>query len=648
MRRTIALLAGAGLLSIAVTPASGTPDREGDGFSKTDRQTMSNGSQVAAKTTPPGAKPSGANPYLALVPDPSKVDFAGWKKYLKAQSKAKAATRDRLQTDVERQSATADPLLVDEDEPAGVRGSNDETATAQSVPQFGTAKGRNPLARIVGTMSPEAVTSEEVPASAEDDGAIPLAAKTGIGTTRDGISTTGTVGDGPHGSGGSGSGDFDFYAVDGIAGEALTVDITTTTGDLDSIVAVFDDTGELIALNDDFDGFDSLLTHVFDADGAYTVMVAGFPSLPDDPTDSASGPGAGTEGPYNLEITMGETDVDVYAMRLREGDVLGASVAGEAAELTIYDPASLNVHGSMQDATFIYPAQSPLPGGGNAVTEHVADETGWHYVAVGQGSGDYDVTVEAYRPGLEKQRPAQTIFLDFDGERVNTAIWGGPGVRTLSPLRAFLGRWGLTNADHDELVDRIVAETRENLRRDMIDSGLNDDFDIRIQNSLDDPDPFGDPNVSRVIVGGTIEQSGLPTIGVAQSIDPGNFGTEESAVVLLDVLSERAGEPGDPSLNTYVTPASDRLAFVGRAVGNVVSHEAGHFFGDWHVDQFNDQANLMDQGGNFALMFAVGPDGIGGTADDPDVDFGEDDFNPNEGFTGVEDTLSRLAFGLTS
>ena len=47
----------------------------------------------------------------------------------------------------------------------------------------------------------------------------------------------------------------------------------------------------------------------------------------------------------------------------------------------------------------------------------------------------------------------------------------------------------------------------------------------------------------------------------------------------------------------------------------------------------------MDQGGNFPLLFGVGPDGIGGTADDTDVDFGEDVLNPNEGFAGPEDTL---------
>ena len=124
----------------------------------------------------------------------------------------------------------------------------------------------------------------------------------------------------------------------------------------------------------------------------------------------------------------------------------------------------------------------------------------------------------------------------------------------------------------------------------MIASGLNDDFALRILNSRDHADPLGQPNVSRVIVGGTIAQSGIPTIGIAQSIDPGNFGTEESALVLLDVLSDPARESGDPSLNTYITPASDKVAFIGQAIGNIVSHEAGHFFGDWHVDQFNADA----------------------------------------------------------
>ena len=55
----------------------------------------------------------------------------------------------------------------------------------------------------------------------------------------------------------------------------------------------------------------------------------------------------------------------------------------------------------------------------------------------------------------------------------------------------------------------------------------------------------------------------------------------------------------------------------------------------------------MDQGGNFPLLFGVGPDGVGGTADDPDFDFGSDTFNPGEGFTGSEDTAANTKWGLS-
>ena len=76
----------------------------------------------------------------------------------------------------------------------------------------------------------------------------------------------------------------------------------------------------------------------------------------------------------------------------------------------------------------------------------------------------------------------------------------------------------------------------------------------------------------------------------------------------------------------------------------MTSHEIGHFVGSFHVDQFNDVLNLMDQGGNFPLLYGVGDDLVGGTADDPDVDFGIDTYNPNEGLTGDEDTLNNTAW----
>lgn len=607
------------------------------------------GLQKAAKA-PPGkaTRPAGVNPYLALPPHSEKVDYAGWRRYLAGQGDKRAAQRSLTSL----QAPARPPVLVDEDEPRGIRGSNDRPATAQRVSGFGTAAGRNPRARLVGTLSPERVPIVAVPPNAENDGSIRRARDTRISGTQAGISTTGVVGDGPHGSAGSGSGDFDFYRLTATAGRTITADIDGRgDGMLDSMLVLYDASGEVVAFNDD-DGssLDSLLRFPVPAAGTYYLMVTGFPSFPEDPFSSRSGTGAGSEGPYALRLSVAVPDRDLYSLPLRKGDVLGASVEGAAGRIAVYDaaPRVEDVHGSSQDASFIYPSASPLPGGGKAVTEHVADQDGVHYISVEAGDGSYDVTVEAYRPPLMKSGAVQTLYLDFDGARVNTGIFGGPGVRQLSPLRAFLGRWGMTNAHLNPLIDGIVAEVRENLSHDLRARGLNPDQALRILNSRDHSDPWGQPNVSRIVVGGTIEQSGIPTIGIAQSIDPGNFETEETALVLLDVLSDPAGgESREASLNTYLRSRSNRVAFVAQAVGNVTSHEAGHFFGDWHVDQFNDKANIMDQGGNFSVLYGVGADGVGGTADDPDVDFGEDVFNPNEGFTGIEDTLTRLSFGLS-
>lgn len=589
------------------------------------------------------SREKGANPYIGLLPDVRGTDYAYWRAVMDRASKQRAAGQAAQGKADVAAGRVPGPFLVDEEE-AG-RGGNDSPATAQFIPRFGSATGKRPAARILGTLvaGPPPGGFAPVP---EDNGSIPLAGDTGLVAGQRRI-TFGYVGDGPHGSAGTGSGDFDFYKLTARAGQRLVVD-TDTFSEHDTVVFLYDAAGVLLAVNDD-DGesFASLLRFTIPRDGNYFVSVLGFGSFQEGPFDSASGDGIGSEGPYLVTFGLDAEDIDFYAVDLRPGDVVGASVTGSAGFLAPYDPGGRERGGSVFDASFIYPAASPLPGGGNAVIAHVADTRGRHTIAVASGTGDYDITLEVYRPGPESigRNQAQRIFLDFDGARVNTGIFGGPGVRQLSPLRAFLGRWGLTAAHENALIDRIVRATTENLQRDFARSGVA----VKILNSRDHPDPFGQPNVSRIIVGGTIEQSGIPTIGIAQSIDPGNYELEETALVLLDVLSDppELHTAPNPSLNAYLRPGSDRIRFVGTAIGNVVSHEAGHYIGSFHVDQFNAILNLMDQGGNFPLLYGVGPDGVGGTNDDPDVDFGEDTYNPGEGFTGVEDTAANTKWGLS-
>ncbi|GAA0503354.1 hypothetical protein Ade02nite_35980 [Paractinoplanes deccanensis] len=652
MRRSIAALSAAALGLALITPgAANAEPAPGPGeLSPADKASLAVGVGIVPKA-PYGARPKGPNPYLAEVEDAATVDYSGWANYMKTQAKAKQA--QRAKTTAALKAATP-AVVVDEDELDGTSGGNDVPVNAQRITGYGTAAGQYPNIRILGSLDNEAVSTPSVAAPPEDNGAIPLAGDTGIGSGRSGATIESQIGDGPHGrQTGDGSNDFDFYKLTAPAGKVLTITTATPTGPLDTVLQLFAPDGTVLAVNDDFTGIDSRISYRVTTGGTFYLAVSAYGGLPADPFDSGSGGGIGdptppTEGPYTLTLTSGGVDQDFFAVKLRPGDIIGGSVKGSATYLTVYDTVPREVHGSDQDASFIYPVDSPLPAGGNAVTDYVATKAGWHYIGVASGSGAYDVTVEAYRPVLQGAKPVQTLYLDFDGARVNTGVFGGPGNRDLTAFSAFLTSWGLTRADEDAVIDAVVAGVTENIKHDLEESGLNTRFKIKIANSKDNADPWGKANVSRVVVGGTIEESGVDTIGIAQSIDPGNFETEETALVLLDVLSA-PGTDSAASLNRYLTPQSDRIRFVAQALSNVISHEAGHFFGDFHTDNQDALPNLMDAGGTgFATLFGVGPDGVGGTADDLDVDFGESAFLPAEGFTGTEDTLGRIVFGVTS
>ncbi|MGH3467659.1 MAG: PPC domain-containing protein [Thermocrispum sp.] len=622
-----------------------------------EKQTLQAGLQVAPKGGAAARKAAAhaANPYLANVEDATAVDWAYWRSQLAAKSRQRAAdTSTQERSAADRKAAgrgLSSPLLHDELEPSGTAGSNDTQDAAEPINGFGTRKKQNPRLRILGELADLAPTPTEIPTGAEDNGSLPLATDTGIGASRKAMNTTGVLGDGPHGPApaGDGSNDFDVYQLSATAGESIIA--STATSPTDTIAVVYNAAGEVVAANDDVSfptDLSSRVVYDVPAAGTYYVLIGGFAlnPLPADPNDSGSGAGGAETGDYALTISSAPVDKDFYAVKLRKGDVLGGSVKGAASRLVVHHVDGEQRHGSEQDASSLYPATSPLPAGGNAVVAYVAEEPGWYAVSVEGGVGQYDATVEVYRPGSETDKRRQTIFLDFDGGRINTAVWGGPGVRDLSPFSAFIAKWGLPRSAENELVDRIVQITKENLKKDLRAKGLNPNVAVRVLNSRDHADPYGKTNVSRVVIGGTIAESGINTIGIAQYIDPGNFGHEDNGLVLLDVLSNPAGSSAS-SINTYLTPASDRVEFVSQVVANVTSHEVGHFIGNYHVDQFNELHNLMDQGGNPRMLFGVGPDNVGGTADDVDVDFDEDVYNPNEGFTGIEDTLNVSAWAFT-
>lgn len=613
-------------------------------------------------TTLPDGRPTTPNPYLSFLPAGQQPDHAGWDAYAQQRSEQ---MRDYRRQQRAAPAGMAQTVVVSESEASGTQNGNDTLGTADPVPGFGTGGGEDPEALISGDVAPpDPPAAVAPPAPAEDDGDITKATASGLALDQTTTVTTETIGDGPHGSAGSGTGDFDFYTVTAPAGSQIVVDVDTPDpfGDLDPFVGLYDSAGNLLATSDDDEvSFDSFLEFTAVAADDYYVSVGGFGSFVlNDPFDSASGPGAGSEGDYDLTLSLVDPDVDVFAVSMDAGDVLGATIVSGAPTtvLGLAPDASLLI-GSQQDASFIYPASSPILGGGPHLAI-VAETTGTYGVAVAGADGPYELALQAFRPGTERLRSGRSVrlFLDFDGAALDAAtLFGGNPQATLSPLSAFLGDWGLGSGSLNGVINQIVATVEENIDADLRTaangdfdtSGTPGDFDIEILNSRDHPDPFGQPDVSRIVIGGTIDQLGVPTIGIAQSVDPGNFAPGETAVVLLDELSGPCPNPNSLNCIPRATGAS-MAELIGVAVGSIAAHEAGHFIGSWHTDQFNATPDIMDQGGNLAGTIGLGPDGEfdDGADDDIDVDFSEDVYVPNEGFVGRQSSRNNTAHWLST
>jgi hypothetical protein len=560
---------------------------------------------------------------------------------LSAAAVQPAAAAPAAATSADRSSVT-----YREREPAGVSGPNDRAKRAERVRALGSGAGRAHDVRVVGRIAQlDGTTTTARPAYPEDNGSIPLASDTGLrgpGT----ITTTGTLGDGPHGPGGDATNDFDFYAVDLPAHTRVVADTSGSSPEAATGLVVYDAQGSQVAVGTESGSTPgtSRLSVTPREPGRYYVMVAGNAPIspqPSDPFDSGSGAGGAATGDYALSVSVEPADRDQYAVKLRAGDVLGAAVDGAADTVRVSTPSGQERMGSVGvDAATLYPKRSPLPGG-TASVAYVAERAGWYTVSVDGDPGRYELRLGAHRPGTEGDG-RQTVLVDFDGGRVDTRPWHGPGKRTISPFSAFLERWGIAPSREKAMTRKVTREVRDALVGEVARRGS---LDVRVVSSETHPHLRGKKNVSTVYVGGTVEEAGVDTIGISEGVDPGNFDHEDTALALLDRLSDTANRTF--SLNHYLGAGSDREGFIAQGVANIAAHEVAHNLGNFHTDN-REIDQLMDSAGRtgFAEIYGVGPDGVGGTADDVNLSLGTDRFAQTEGFTGIEDTRNntRWAF----
>jgi large repetitive protein len=361
-------------------------------------------------------------------------------------------------------------------------------------------------------------------------------------------------------------------------------------------------------------------------------------------------------------INSGTTalDEDYYAVDLRAGDIFSASITG----LGLYDLSLNDRFGELLVTSFGPDAPdptSPLLTGGNFSFSTVIPSDGRYFVRVSDavlpGASAYTLNLQTIRSSYEAEAVGtrQILFVDFDGAIIRGEPFGGPSTVRIPSLERTLSTRGFLPTDTNPLIDGILAELSrkfENLKLNARNGYYREDgvaghFDIEIRNSRDHADPWGLPNVSRLLVGGDTASTGIGgVLGIAEGIDVGNYKREETALVGI-------GEISTALALVQFAPAVSRVQLLAKATAMVAAHEAGHFFGAYHTQNLlsgNLNIQIMDTGGDdFGRRIGSGLDFIVGTPDDVEINFGADFYDPLASpYTGFEDTAAVLAFGLST
>jgi hypothetical protein len=352
------------------------------------------------------------------------------------------------------------------------------------------------------------------------------------------------------------------------------------------------------------------------------------------------------------------TDVDTFKVTLRAGDILDIATLGSAGEFNVLDSQGQLWFGVVDNQSFGYPADSPLQNTGSAVYAQVVPRDGDYYItlAPSDGTGAYTLGLRAYRPIIESYPigTKQKIFVDFDGGFFPRSVFLGagipaPGFVRIPSLRESLPLLGIEQTDTaalNRLIDLSIAETKRmygalganGTNGDFINTGIPGDFGIEILNSRDHADPGFDPLVTRVILGGTVNDIEIDTIGISSTIDIGNFSMDDIVIGALDSILAIGSNPP-------IAPTSSIVDAMGDFLAALITHEAGHSFGMRHTSGPNTVLNIMDEGpgSNFDLWIGSGADGIYGTVDDVDFDFATDVYSFNEGLYGFNITAESLS-----
>ncbi|UZO82538.1 pre-peptidase C-terminal domain-containing protein [Aquimarina sp. ERC-38] len=615
--------------------------------------------------------PLGVNPYTSYFSDKGSAEQ--WSRYYYeiAQAKNKSTLSRKMNI-----------ATFNEKERPG-ENLNDTSDNSEFISNFGSGPDDTNTFLINGNLGPEEKpkTDLQIFETEEDNGSIPLANPIDLPEPITNYNTRARIGDGPQGSENGGNGDFDFYKVSLQEAELVQFSILATDSiPFNPAVLIYNEEGEILRFGFSLTRPQISLEFIPPVAGTYYFGVYDFETLfqtiPFQPFNSDSGGGVVLEGNYILQLGyFGKiTDRDFYSFSLKKGDVFGVAIDGITRTNTNLFLTDDNLGAGTRNFTNFQTQGSPLPDNGETTLSYVIPEDGDYTLSIGTSVGPYTAEILATRSGLETNNKGkkQIVYLDYTGSEFNQrAFFNVPdtiGVnddvinqeRFLSPFEDFLENWGIENTtlNRVRLIHEIDKVVKEKLKQELREKGINPGLDILILSDLGSdflgntiPKILNKANIpfSKVIVGGTIEESGIRTIGIANEIDSGNFSIEDEALVLLDLLSNT--DPEDPnSINNI--PRADNVPIeelVAVVVGNVIAHEIGHYLGNYHTNAANDVFSIMDEGGNLNGIAGVAGEAAFGDESTVDVMFSKDAYSLAEAFLpgGSDQTDVNTAFALS-
>ncbi|KAA1247688.1 T9SS type A sorting domain-containing protein [Aquimarina sp. RZ0] len=616
----------------------------------------------------------------------------------------------RKQVAEKKSKKKAMPVIVNENENNN-QNLNNTPATAEMLPNFGTAENNTSNILIKGGLAVnDSIRSLEkiIAAKEENNGTIPLSQKLELVDFEDSLNiqkqtfiTSSIIKNTPRPSNNDTIIDVDMYEFFAEKNSLVEIKVSNLeTLDFFPRIAVVTEEGFHFGsrFSQLEDGEISVtLEFVAPLTKKYYIFIGPSNSFVTDPFDSINGtikliPEAPIgEGSYELKTSVYKkfSDVDHYAMDLEKGDVFGIAVKDFLHPRTLV--SLLHPDGTLGIKTNVFTNTSVSeasigPTSGETSFTYVIPENGRYVIKMEENIGKYQAELAVSRPGFETNNKGkkQFIYLDFTGvEEITLREFLKLGdedpdnevlnrVRSISPFKDFLENWNIENNVFSLIksaVD-ITKVVKENFK-DLEKSNINPDFEVTVLSDYGNDrlgkripqilETIGVP-YSRVIIGGTSAEFGIPTIGLANNFDIGNYEYEDDAIVLLDLLSNPDSPFNITSINSvplaegYTT--KDVMPVV---IGNIVSHEIGHYLGNAHSDSFNNTPTLMDEG-SAGIVNLTGVS-LGGAFGDPttkDIDFVKDEFVLKEliasDFGGddfpvgqnLSETITAFGLGFTS